>query len=275
MNQMQPYTTNYTNNQQYLAQAPPPNQQPPYPPTPQMQAPPLFTGQPPFPPGGNPYSSQPRPFAPMRRCFICNNPGHMANRCPHKIQTPTPPINPNGHPNESAGSPSADSLTEGLTPSETNEVRAFADNVRKRKRPVQISDFKGLAVEIVKELQTQTGRMPMDPVERRNHATSSPNKSHSHQAPRPRSVRQHAPPAPSSNSKSICSKAANKHLTDVFKKSFKSLSGKDLKASLDKADIEWTDNDFRNTIKKNVLIAKLAIFRSQEHIDMMKDASAQ
>jgi hypothetical protein len=162
-----------------------------------------------------------------------------------------------------------------VTLSEANEVRDFANYIRKRKRPVQLADFKGLAVEIVKELQTQTGRMPVDPVNRRNQASSSPNKSHSHLVPRSRSIRHHAPPAPSSNIKSICSKAANKHLTEVFKKPFKSLNGKELKVSVDKADIEWTENDFRNTMKKNALIAKLAIFRSQENIDLMRDASAQ
>jgi hypothetical protein len=165
------------------------------------------------------------------------------------------------------------------TISEANEVRDFVDNVKKRKRPVQVSDFKTLALEIVKELQAQTDRAPIkpvdrsrNPVDRRNHATSSPNKSLSHHTSR---VRQRAPPAPSSNGKSICSKAANKHLTEVFKASFKSLTAKDLKASLDKSNITWNENDFRSMAKKNSLIAKLAIFKSQENIDMMRDASGQ
>lgn len=271
---MQPYTTNNTTNQQYQTHVPLTNQPPAHPPTP-LQVPHPPYGQSPYPPLGQPsYSPHSQPFTPMKRCFICNNPGHLANRCPYKTRAPMPHANPitSRSPSDTQAASDTRVVSDMDTVSEANEVRDFADNLKKRKRPVQVSDFKTLACEIVKELQAQTEKAPVYPVDRRNHATSSPNKSLSHHGSR---VRQRAPPAPSSNSKSICSKAANKHLTEVFRKSFKSFTVKELKASLDQAKITWNENDFKDHARKNTMIAKLAIFKSQENIDMMRDASAQ
>jgi hypothetical protein len=148
------------------------------------------------------------------------------------------------------------------TKSEADEVRTFMDDVKKRKRPVQISDFKSFAVAIITELRTQASHEQTGT----NHATNSPNKSHS---ARPTRSRQAVPPPPCS------SKASCKHLTDVVHKSFKSLSIKELKASLTKCDIDYTENDFKSANKKNALIAKLAAARCQEHIDLMKNDTAQ
>ena len=104
------------------------------------------------------------------------------------------------------------------TKSEADQVRTFMDDVKKRKRPVQISDFKSFAVAIITELRTQGFHKQTGT----NYATNSPNKS---QSARPTRSSQAVPPPPrSSNSAggSISSKAACKHLTDVFHKSFKS-----------------------------------------------------
>jgi hypothetical protein len=233
------------------------------------------------PPGSSPYGQPPNfppafaHHAPTKRCFICNDPSHLANTCPFKktSSNPSPHDRSSGPHTRSPPATDPDTHVEGDmdTKSEADEVRTFMDDVKKRKRPVQISDFKSFAVAIITELRTQASHEQTGT----NHATNSPNKSHS---ARPTRSRQAVPPPPrSSNSAggSISSKAACKHLTDVFHKSFKSLSIKELKASLTKCDIDYTENDFKSANKKNALIAKLAAARCQEHIDLMKNDTAQ
>lgn len=251
MNQAQPYSPYiYNANTIQTAHLPMPPHQPTFPPHP---TPPAHMHLP--QPQGN-ISTHPR-FHPNKKCFICGDPAHLANRCPHRRQTNTPstPTFPPTTPTDRETRVVVDMDTM----SEANEVREYVSNVKKRKRPVQVSDFKQLAVEIVKELRNQSTRPPVEPPCR---ATSSPNKSTTN-------------PTPSSNGKSICSKAANKHLTAVFKESFESLGNQELKSMLDNANIEWNDYDFRTTARKTGLIAKLAAAKSQEQIDKMKGTSGR
>ena len=156
---------------------------------------------------------------------------------------------------------------------EADEVRKFIDDVKKRKRPVQISDFKSFAVAIISELRNQT--QEQSGMAHAIHATHSPDSSNTARPTKTR--RATASPQHSSRSptKSISSKAACKHLTEVFHKSFKKLSNKEIKTMLKNADISFEENDFRTLAKKDAMIAQLAAARCEEHIELMKHDTAQ
>ena len=223
---------------------------------------------------GSPYQSRP-----PKACFICRDPNHLTNTCPHKTPRPQHDYNTRPAPPPSAQAPPTDpSHMVNITmdsAEEADEVCASAEVVRKRKHPINATDFKALATELVTQLRQTATHMPNEHV---CHATSSPNKSVRSAAAVPKVRRRSAhvdrPPSPPmsirSRGGSINSSSAFPRMKSIFEKQAKVLSVAALKKQLDDVDIEWNTNDFRTLKGKAAKITELAIFQATVAIADLK-----
>ena len=264
--------------------------------------PPAAPGPPPFPPNSaNPYGmqSQPIPYhnqsnfnhqrnaypsqQPSKLCYICRDPSHLANACPHRKPRPLQDFssrNPSDPPPTQVVSPTNVNLDMDSV-EEANLVRLAADKIRKRKRPANAEDLKEFAVTICQELTKVISHPPKQPSKQA--ACNSPGESHSKSASRQHYPRRDRPapsrPAPScarssaSRVGSINSTAANTKMRSIFEEQIHAMRISHIKTKLDDAGIDWTANDFRDITKKTSLITQLAIFMAQQSVSDLKAAS--
>ena len=221
-------------------------------------------------------SFQPRP---PRACFLCGDLNHIKPNCPFnplRRQTPRPPAN--------VSAPMDPTCQVQLTmdsAEDADEVRASAERIRRRKRPLNAGDFKALATELVKELTNINQNPP------KQHS-NSPKKSINSGGPTTRRrIERREPPladdqhphtrsrSPSSHSKvgSISSNAAAPRMRSIFEKQTKALPIKVIQKQLDDVGIDWVDNDFRSANKKASKISELAAHLASQAIKDLKDAS--
>lgn len=157
---------------------------------------------------------------------------------------------------------------------EADEVRASAERIRKKKRPLNAEDFKGLASELVSQLHHQIASA-------RNYDASSPQKScqSAAAAVRPRRTRKRAPePADDvvslrSKGGSICSTVATPRMKSIFERQIKAMTIPAIKKQCTDAGIEWTPNNFRDLDQKALIISKLAAYMATQAVQDLKAAS--